>query len=111
MSVNVGLDTASAGVRLRPSTMPFAIVVLPAPRLPINSTTPPVSSAPHRRPGAMVSSSECVWNIRDSTNALGEIAEKVGCNYSLFGLVARRNFPCERGQIYGGRNRPVGARG
>src|SRR5580692_8972433 len=88
--------------------MPFARVVLPAPRLPINNTTPCASSVPSCRPSAMVSSSERVWNIRDSTNSLGEILQKVGCDHRLFRLMARGNLPRERVKVDGGRNRAIG---
>src|SRR6516164_9499688 len=103
MSVNVGLETSSGGVPFRPSTMPFARVVFPAPRLPMSSTTLSASPAASLLPSSIVSSSECVWNVRDSTNALGEVMEQIRCQHRLFRLMLRGDFAGQRVQVDGGR--------
>src|ERR1035437_457737 len=79
IKVNVGLDTSSCSATPRPRTIPLASVVLPAPRLPINSTTPRRGSSPaSRSPSAIVSSSGGGWFVAPPPHRGGNIVERVG---------------------------------
>src|ERR1035438_5205507 len=79
ISVNVGLETSSRSAAPRPRTIPLASVVLPAPRLPISSTTPERGNSPaSRSPSAMVSSSDAVWYLGTFLHGVRKILQKVG---------------------------------
>src|ERR1019366_2223012 len=112
MSVKVGLETSSAVAAPRPSTMPLASVVLPAPRLPISSTAPESSGA-SSRPRAMVSSSVRVRQVRDFmlcniVDRLAEVTEQVGSQHGCLAQFRACNFAREAMQIDGGGNGKVG---
>src|ERR1035437_8138848 len=79
IKVNVGLDTSSCSATPRPRTIPLASVVLPAPRLPINSTTPRRgSSAASLSPGPLVSSWDGVRYWAPPLPGVGKILEQIG---------------------------------
>src|SRR5438128_6947516 len=80
--VKVGLETWSGSAAPRPLAIPLASVVLPAPRLPIRSTTPRAgSSRANFSPYAMVSSSD-----RVSMDGGGQVIEQLGSDEGLLGF-------------------------
>src|SRR5674476_280719 len=84
ISVNVGLETSSRSAAPRPRTIPLASVVLPAPRLPISSTTPERGSSPaSRSPSAIVSSSDAVRYVGTLLHRVRQISQKVGRHQAL----------------------------
>src|ERR1035441_7290905 len=79
IKVNVGLDTSSCSATPRPRTIPLASVVLPAPRLPINSTTPRRGISPaSRSPSAIVSSSDAVRYLGTLLHRVRKILQQIG---------------------------------
>src|SRR6185369_11493785 len=89
--------------------MPLAIVVLPAPRLPIKRTTPRRGNSPaSRSPSAMVSSSDAVRYVGTLLHGGGQETQNVGRDQALFAELARADLSGEAVQIDRGRNRLVG---
>src|SRR3984957_16191411 len=90
MSVKVGLDTSSGLAAPSPFTRPFASVVFPAPRLPVNRTVARRGSSRARRsPSAIVSSSEAVRKTGTLLHRRGQIAEQIGGHQALLGQSRR----------------------
>src|SRR6185312_17217894 len=106
INVKVGLDTSSAAAAPRASTIPLARVVFPAPRLPINNTTP-FNSGASFRPSAIVSSSDRVRNVRDCTNPFWQIAQQIGGDHILLGQMPRSDFTGEPMQVHCGGHRSL----
>src|ERR1039457_5178656 len=103
MSVNVGVETSSAGAAPNPWTIPLASVVLPAPRLPISSTVAPRGSVCDRRsPRAMVSSSEAVRKTGTLLQGRRKIAEQIGSRQAFFGERGGAQFAGQSVQVDGG---------
>src|SRR5580700_9579472 len=108
MSVNVGLETSSAGAAPNPRTMPLASVVLPAPRLPISSTVAPGGSVrASRSPSAIVSSSEPVRKTGTLLQGRREIAKQIRGHQALFGELSRAQFTSQPVQVDGSGNSQV----
>src|ERR1022692_690776 len=100
MSVKVGLETSSGCAAPSPFTMPFAKVVLPAPRLPINNTaTLAGNSAARLSPSAIVSSSDCVRMVRDFTHGLRQVLKQIRSNQRFFTKLRRAQFAASPMQI------------
>src|ERR1017187_9408935 len=103
MSVNVGLETSSAGGAPNPWTIPLASVVLPAPRLPISSTVAPRGSVRARRsPRAIVSSSEAVRMTGTLLQSRRKIAEQIGGRQAFFSECRGAQFAGQSVQVDGG---------
>src|SRR5579863_2752100 len=101
MRVKVGLDTSSGLATPDPFTKPFASVVLPAPRLPVNRTTALRGNSRARRsPKAMVSSSEAVRKTGTLLHRRGQISQQIGCYQALLGERVRAQLACEAMQIH-----------
>src|ERR1035438_4591397 len=93
--------------------MPLASVVLPAPRLPISSTTPPAgSSRANRWPSAMVSASERVRYVATGLHGsgyggrqahrVGQILEQIRRDESFLAQRAGAHFTGEALQVDSG---------
>src|SRR5262245_61223487 len=96
MRVKVGLETSSGGAAPRPFTMPLAIVVLPAPRLPISRTAARAGSSPAMRsPRAMVSSSDAVRYSATLLHRVGQVLENVARDQALLAQRARAGLAGE----------------
>src|ERR1019366_7646586 len=76
--------------------MPFASVVLPAPRFPIRSATPLRGNSPARRsPRAMVASSVAVRYVGTLLHGVRKIFQNVGGDEALLAERARADFAGE----------------
>src|SRR5260370_21967824 len=96
IKVNVGRETSSRPATLRPRTIHLARVVLPAPRLPMSSTTPRRGNAAARRsPRAMVSSSDAVRYVGTRLHRVWKILEKIGGDQAFLPEGLRAPFPRE----------------
>src|ERR1039458_5167529 len=93
--------------------MPLASVVLPAPRLPISSTTPPAGSSPASRwPSAMVSASERVRYVATrlhgsgyggrQADRVGQILQQIRRDERLLAQRAGAHFTRQAMQVDGG---------
>src|SRR5438552_496186 len=93
--------------------MPLASVVLPAPRLPINSTTPHGgNSCASRWPSAIVSSSDAVWYVGTRLRGgihygSGKVAQNIGGDQALLAQRARPQLPRQAMKVEGSGNRQV----
>src|ERR1019366_9101594 len=112
ISVNVGLETSSRSAAPWPRTIPLASVVLPAPRLPISSTTPERGNSPaSRSPSAMVSSSDAVWYLGTLLHRVRKILQKVGGQQALLAERPGAELSRETVQVNRRRHRLVRALG
>src|SRR5450759_2366848 len=110
IKVNVGLETSWCSAAPRPRTMPLASVVLPAPRLPISSTTPERgNSLASRSPSAIVSSSDAVWYVGTFLHRVRKILQNVGGDEALLAECLRAELPRETVQVNRRRHRLVRA--
>src|ERR1035437_8079150 len=110
IKVNVGLDTSSCSATPRPRTIPLASVVLPAPRLPINSTTPRRGNSPaSRSPSAIVSSSDAVRYLGTLLRRVRKILQKVGSHQALLPECLRAELSRQSVQVNRSRHRQVRA--
>src|ERR1035438_3759084 len=110
--VNVGLDTSSYSAAPRPRTIPLASVVLPAPRLPINSTTPRRGSSPaSRSPSAIVSSSDAVRYLGTLLHRVGKVLQQIGGQQALLPKRLGAEFSGASVQVNRRRHRLVHALG
>src|ERR1017187_3775088 len=108
--VNVGLDTSSYSATPRPRTIPLASVVLPAPRLPINSTTPRRGSSPaSRSPSAIVSSSDAVRYLGTLLHRVRKILQQIGGQQALVPECLGAKLPRQSVQVNRRRHRLVRA--
>src|SRR5208283_833568 len=82
--------------------MPLASVVFPAPRFPINSTTPGRNSPARRSPSAMVSASVEVRYSGTLLHGSGQILEQVGRDETALAEGARADLASQAVQINGG---------
>src|SRR5689334_12198591 len=109
MRVKVGLATSSGSAAPRPCTMPFARVVFPAPRLPINNTTARAGSWPaSRSPSAMVSASDPVRYRGTRLQGPRQVPQNVRRDEALLADLARADFGREPSEVHRRRNRLVG---
>src|SRR5450759_1721046 len=112
IKVNVGLETSSCSAAPRPRTIPLASVVLPAPRLPISSTTPERGNSPARRsPSAIVSSSDAVRYLGTLLHRVRKILQKVGSQEALLAERLGAELSRETVQVNRRRHRLVRALG
>src|ERR1039458_10822066 len=110
IKVNVGLDSSSCSATPRPRTIPLASVVLPAPRLPINSTTPRRGSSPaSRSPSAIVSSSDAVRYLGTLLHRVGKILQQIGGQQALVPECLGTKLPRQSVQVNRRRHRLVRA--
>src|ERR1039457_6345175 len=110
IKVNVGLDTSSCSATPRPRTIPLASVVLPAPRLPINSTTPRRGNSPaSRSPSAKVSSSDALRCLGTLLHRVRKILQQIRGQQALVPERLRAAFPRQSVQVNRRRHRLVGA--
>src|SRR4051812_42328254 len=108
IKVNVGLETSSGVAAPRPCAIPFASVVLPAPRLPISRTTPRLGSSPARRsPSAIVSSSELVRYVGTFLHRFRKVLQNVGRHQTLLPVRLRAEFARSPVQVNGGGDRLI----
>src|ERR1035437_2323845 len=110
IKVNVGLDTSSCSATPRPRTIPLASVVLPAPRLPINSTPPRRGSSPaSRSPSAIVSSSDAVRYLGTLLHRVRKILQQIGGQQALVPECLGAKLPRQSVQVNRRRHRLVRA--
>src|SRR5271157_1665371 len=106
--LKVGLETSSAAAAPSPLTIPFASVVLPAPRLPVSSTTPCAGSArASRSPRAMVSSSDAVRYVGTLLHGVRKISQNVGGDEAFLPHRPRADLAREPVQVNRGGHRLV----